>query len=1029
MKGRFAYLRFHEKRHTEVNGIPSHDIVLIKHSLAPGLGKVEGTTDVVLLEHIPEGPLVILGEFNHLHRDITLGGGLDVRLNLGASSKELVAERAEVVDNLGQDRAAEVSTEQQSLTRLRHTEVHHGLHGRPVGVNQVVSEASHLTGTGHLNTEEGVSTSQTGPTELGNLGSKVVTLGAHEVDGLRDIAANEGLGSHIDEVGAQNLANEGEGTRSTEVALNDLQERLSAFLVSLDDLHVERTSDVPGLGDLLSNVLDTFHNRVFKGSRGEDKSCITRVDTSRLNMLTDSVHDKLAVGGNRVNINLLGAFNELGDNHRVVGGDGTGVEQLLLELIMAVDDVHGSTGQDVTGADQNGVSHRLGKFLSLRDGGKFLPGRLVNTDAVKDLRELVSVLGLVNVLGISTENVSATSLLQTQGNVLRQLTTDRDNDTASVFKLVDIHNTLIAQFFEVESVSSVEVGGVSFGVVVNHDSLLAQVPQGQSSVDCTPVELNRASNTVNTATQDERAVVIKGDIVRSGVVGGVEVVGVGRELSSQGVNPLHPGSDTESSPASADIVLSRSDQKSDLLVGESKLLGPEHHFLLDTEEATNLLQFVVAIDNVLELVQEPLVNLGQLMDLFHGVVLVEHSLTNGQPTSVSRVLQNVIQVLEGVTLEAEEPGVNLADGLLERLLEGTTNGHDFTDGLHGASNVPVDMLEFAQIPSGDLGDDVVQAGLEVGGGGLGDCVGEFREGVAQPDLGSSVGQRVTGSLGGQSGRTRKTSIDLNDTVVETVGLQSVLDVAFTNNTQMTNDLDGGSTEHVVLLVRQGLTGGNDDTVTSVDTQGVKVLHVADCDTVVGGIPDDFILDLLPALERLLNQNLRGKSQGARRQVLQLLGVVGESGTQTTKGIGRTDDDRVANSLCGLQCLIDGTNSDGFGDGDVDLLQCLGEKITVLTGLKGLNAGSQNLDAIAVKDTHAVHLHTQVQSSLTTEGEHDTVWAFPLNDVGDIFRGDGEVVHFVCKLVVCLDSRDVGVDQDGMDAGFLESLESLGAYIF
>ena len=396
--------------------------------------------------------------------------------------------------------------------------------------------------------------------------------------------------------------------------------------------------------------------------------------------------------------------------------------------------------------------------------------------------------------------MSATSLLQTQGNVLRQLTTDGDNNTASVFKLVDIHNTLVAQFFEVESVSSVKVGGVSLGVVVNHDGLLAQVPQRQSSVDGTPVELNRASNTVNTATQDKGAVVIKGDIVRSGVVGGVEVVCVGRELSSQGVNPLHPGSDAESSPASADIVLSRSDQKSDLLVGESKLLGPEHHFLLDTEEATDLLQLVVAIDNVLELVQEPLVNLGQVMDLVHGVVLVEHGLTNGQPTSVSGVLQNLIQVLEGVTLETEEPGVNLTDSLLERLLEGTTNGHDLTDGLHGASNVPVDMLELAQIPSGDLGDDVVQTGLEVGGGGLGDCVGELRESVAQPDFGSSVGQRVTGSLGGQSRRTRKTSIDLNNTVVETIGLQSVLDVAFTNNTKMANDLDGGSTEHVVLLV-------------------------------------------------------------------------------------------------------------------------------------------------------------------------------------------------------------------------------------
>jgi hypothetical protein len=46
-------------------------------------------------------------------------------------------------------------------------------------------------------------------------------------------------------------------------------------------------------------------------------------------------------------------------------------------------------------------------------------------------------------------------------------------------------------------------------------------------------------------------------------------------------------------------------------------------------------------------------------------------------------------------------------------------------------------------------------------------------------------------------------------------------------------------------------------------------------------------------------------------------------------------------------------------------------------------------------------------------------------VGNIFRCDGEVVDFVCELVVCLNGSDVGVDEDGLDAGFLESLQGLG----
>lgn len=44
---------------------------------------------------------------------------------------------------------------------------------------------------------------------------------------------------------------------------------------------------------------------------------------------------------------------------------------------------------------------------------------------------------------------------------------------------------------------------------------------------------------------------------------------------------------------------------------------------------------------------------------------------------------------------------------------------------------------------------------------------------------------------------------------------------------------------------------------------------------------------------------------------------------------------------------------------------------------------------------------------------------------DIFRGDREVIDFICDLVVGLDCGNVGIDQDGLDTSFLESFESLG----
>jgi hypothetical protein len=191
------------------------------------------------------------------------------------------------------------------------------------------------------------------------------------------------------------------------------------------------------------------------------------------------------------------------------------------------------------------------------------------------------------------------------------------------------------------------------------------------------------------------------------------------------------------------------------------------------------------------------------------------------------------------------------------------------------------VLEFGEIPSGNLGDDVVEGRLEVGSGGLGDSVRELGKGVSKTDLCSSVRKRISGSLGGQGRGSGKTGVDLNDTVVETIRLESVLDVALANNTKMSDNLDGSASKHVILLVAQGLTRRNYNGVTSVDAKRIEVLHVAHSDTVVVGVTNDLVFYFLPALERLLDEDLRREGKRSSGHVAELLLVVGETGTQTT----------------------------------------------------------------------------------------------------------------------------------------------------
>ena len=90
------------------------------------------------------------------------------------------------------------------------------------------------------------------------------------------------------------------------------------------------------------------------------------------------------------------------------------------------------------------------------------------------------------------------------------------------------------------------------------------------------------------------------------------------------------------------------------------------------------------------------------------------------------------------------------------------------------------MLKFCEVPFGDLGDNVVERGLEAGGGRFGNCVGEFWESVAKSDFGSGVCEGVARSFGcegtkrvkcesfARSPRSTETSIHLDDSVIPTV---------------------------------------------------------------------------------------------------------------------------------------------------------------------------------------------------------------------------------------------------------------------
>jgi hypothetical protein len=114
---------------------------------------------------------------------------------------------------------------------------------------------------------------------------------------------------------------------------------------------------------------------------------------------------------------------------------------------------------------------------------------------------------------------------------------------------------------------------------------------------------------------------------------------------------------------------------------------------------------------------------------------VKHGLANSEPSAIRGILELKVQILEFVTLEANELGIDLADSFLERFLEGPADSHDLSNRLHSAANVALYVLELGKIPSRDFGDDIVKRRLEVGSSGLCHDIGELRQAVPKTDLG------------------------------------------------------------------------------------------------------------------------------------------------------------------------------------------------------------------------------------------------------------------------------------------------------
>ena len=109
---------------------------------------------------------------------------------------------------------------------------------------------------------------------------------------------------------------------------------------------------------------------------------------------------------------------------------------------------------------------------------------------------------------------------------------------------------------------------------------------------------------------------------------------------------------------------------------------------------------------------------------------------------------------------------------------------------------------------------------------------------------------------------------------------------------------------------------------------------------------------------------------------------------------------------------------------VDLSELCVEELTVLSVHDSLDWSSEYLYIIFLEDACLIEVHTAVQGCLATECEEDSLRSFLLDYLLNEVCCHREEVYLVSHLLRCLDSSDIRVDEDGLDAFLLEGLEGL-----
>ncbi len=549
------------------------------------------------------------------------------------------------------------------------------------------------------------------------------------------------------------------------------------------------------------------------------------------------------------------------------------------------------------------------------------------------------------------------------------------------------------------------------------------------------VELDALADTVGAAAENHDLVAAARVGLALFLVGRVHVGSVGGELGGAGIHPLVHRQHLELVAVAAQVLLGDAEQLGQARIGEALALELVHPVTIDAGQAQGL-DLLLFLDQILDLHQEPAIDLGQgedIVDALAGTEGIGHvpdaiGTGHGQLAGQRALGLGVAQVQLGI--EAGGADFQATQRLLHRLLEGPADGHDFTDGFHLGGQARIGLGEFFEGEARNLGDDIVDRRLEGGRGATaGDVVLQLVEGITHGQLGGDLGDREARGLGGQCGGARHTRVHLDDHHASGVRMDAELHVGATGfHTDLAQHRQRGVAHDLVFLVGQGLRRGDGDGVAGVHAHRVEVLDGADDDAVVLLVADHLHLVFLPADQRFVDQQFAGRRQieAAGADLLELLTVVGDAAAGAAHGEGRPDDAGEADLVQYAVGFVHVVRDAGHRAGQADVTHGLVEARTVFGLVDGIGVGTDHLDAEFLQHAVLFQVQRAVQRSLATHGRQQGVGALLLDDLGHGLPLDRLDVGGIGHGRVGHDGGRVGVHQDDAEAFLAQGLAGLGA---